>query len=545
MRAVIYARYSTELQREASIEDQVRLCSARIEAEGWSLGTTYSDYAQSGATQLRPGYQQLLADARSGAFDVVIAEALDRLSRDQEHIAALYKQLAFAGVTLVTLSEGEINELHVGLKGTMNALFLKDLRLKVRRGLEGRVRNGRSGGGIAYGYEVTREYDSHGEPVRGGRKINLHEAQIVVRIFKEFAAGRSPRAIAKQLNSEGVTGPFGGTWGPSTIYGNWRRGTGILNNVLYRGQLVWNRQRFIKDPTSGRRLGRQNPTGEWVVQELPDLRIVDDELWTRAKERQEHVRTEIRRLPGVNRPERARRPASLFSSLIVCGECGGGFSKRSEHHFGCSNARNRGTCSNRLTIRRDVLETSVLAGLKCSLMDPDLAREFCAEYHRELNRLSAARQADHDLRRGELNKIDRQIRCVIEAIKDGLRTPGMTDELQRLEARKYELSKMLHGHPTVAPRLHPALSDLYRQKIARLGAELSRDALRDEATSLIRSLIKQIRLVRENDRLEIELVGEMPAILAFANDSPRSTMPTGMQITMVAGEGLEPPTLGL
>ena len=102
MRSVIYARYSSELQRAASIEDQVRLCKARIESEGWSLVTTYSDYAVSGATQLRPGYQQLLADARSGAFDMVVAEALDRLSRDQEHVAALYKQLTFASVKIVT-----------------------------------------------------------------------------------------------------------------------------------------------------------------------------------------------------------------------------------------------------------------------------------------------------------------------------------------------------------------------------------------------------------------------------------------------------------
>src|SRR3546814_14246640 len=81
----------------------------------------------SGASALRPGYQKLLEDARGGAFDVVVAEALDRLSRDQEDVAALYKRLNFAGVTIVTLAEGEISELHVGLKGTMNALFLKDL----------------------------------------------------------------------------------------------------------------------------------------------------------------------------------------------------------------------------------------------------------------------------------------------------------------------------------------------------------------------------------------------------------------------------------
>ena len=142
MRAVIYARFSSENQREASIEDQIRLARAHIEGRGWTFLHAYNDRAISGASALRPGYQRLLADARAGQFDVVVAEALDRLSRDQEDVAALYKRLSFAGIRIVTLAEGEISELHVGLKGTMNALFLKDLAQKTHRGLRGRVEAG-------------------------------------------------------------------------------------------------------------------------------------------------------------------------------------------------------------------------------------------------------------------------------------------------------------------------------------------------------------------------------------------------------------------
>jgi DNA invertase Pin-like site-specific DNA recombinase len=138
MNAVIYARYSSKLQRDASIEDQIRLCRERIEREGWQYRHAYTDRAVSGASTLRPAYQRLLEDARAGKFDIVVAESLDRLSRDQEDVAGLYKRLRFAGVRLFTLAEGEITELHVGLKGTMNALFLKDLADKTRRGLSGR-----------------------------------------------------------------------------------------------------------------------------------------------------------------------------------------------------------------------------------------------------------------------------------------------------------------------------------------------------------------------------------------------------------------------
>jgi DNA invertase Pin-like site-specific DNA recombinase len=149
MRAVIYARYSSDQQRTTSIDDQIRLCKEKIAREGWTLVQVYRDAAMSGATALRPGYQAMLEGAREAAFDIAIAEALDRLSRDQEDIAALFKRLQFAGIRLTTLGEGEIGVLHIGLKGTMNALFLKDLADKTRRGLRGRVEAGKSGGGNA------------------------------------------------------------------------------------------------------------------------------------------------------------------------------------------------------------------------------------------------------------------------------------------------------------------------------------------------------------------------------------------------------------
>ncbi len=155
---------------------------------------------------LRPGLQALIEAAQAGQFEVVLAEALDRLSRDQADVAALYKRLSFAGVAIVTLAEGEISELHVGLKGTMNQLFLKDLAAKTRRGLRGRVEQGLSGGGNAYGYRVVRRLGADGTPVTGEREIDEAEAAVIRRVFRDFADGISPRAIAQRLNAEGVPG---------------------------------------------------------------------------------------------------------------------------------------------------------------------------------------------------------------------------------------------------------------------------------------------------------------------------------------------------
>ncbi|WP_316206495.1 MULTISPECIES: recombinase family protein, partial [unclassified Bradyrhizobium] len=269
-RVALYARYSSDNQSESSIEDQLRLCREHAKRERWKITSTYHDAAISGASMiLRPGIQLLLQDAQRGLFDVVLGEALDRISRDQADVATLFKHLRFAGVSIVTLAEGEISELHVGLKGTMNALFLKDLALKTHRGLRGRVEKGKAGGGLCYGYNVMKGLDANGEPIRGDREIIVEEARIVRRIFRAFAAGKSPKAIAVELNKDGIPGPLGRAWGDTSIRGHVSRGTGILNNELYAGVLVWNRQRFVKDPATGKRVSRPNPESQWIRIEVP------------------------------------------------------------------------------------------------------------------------------------------------------------------------------------------------------------------------------------------------------------------------------------
>lgn len=113
LRAAISACHSSDTQRAAALEDQIRLCKGRLAREGWDLAQGYHDAAFSGASDLRPGYRALLEGAREAAFDVVVAEALDRLSRDQADIATLHKRLRFASIRLATLAEGEISESQV------------------------------------------------------------------------------------------------------------------------------------------------------------------------------------------------------------------------------------------------------------------------------------------------------------------------------------------------------------------------------------------------------------------------------------------------
>jgi site-specific DNA recombinase len=469
MRAAIYARYSSDHQREASIEDQVRECRAFIERQGWTYLHAYNDRAISGASSLRPGYQRLLADARDGQFDVVVAEALDRLSRDQEDVAALYKRLSFAGVRIVTLAEGaDVNELHVGLKGTMNALFLKDLAQKTRRGLEGRVREGRSAGGLCYGYTVVRETDHRGEPVRGGRRIDEAEAAVVRRIFEQFAAGMSANAIAKRLNAEGIPGSRGLLWRDTAIRGHRQRGTGILNNELYIGRLVWNRLRYVKDPETGKRRSMRNGADDLVVEAVPDLRIVDDDLWHRVKRRQD----EIEGTPAVQKIKASgfwlrRRAAHLLTGLVHCGVCGG-YATVGRDYLARSAARKLGTCDHRKAIRRPDLEQLILDALKHRLMQPEAVRTFTAELHAEINRSHRDAEVERARLQREHERVKAKLEGLYDAIAEGLRTEGLLQRIKGMEAEKERLAAAL-DRPAPSPiRLHPNLAEIYRAKVAEL-----------------------------------------------------------------------------
>src|SRR5687768_2455105 len=317
MKVAIYSRYSSDNQRDASIADQLRICREFAARQGWTVVREFTDHAISGATLLRSGFQALVRDALNRRFDVVLAESLDRFSRDQEDTAGLFKRLTFASVNIVTLAEGDITHLHIGFKGTMNALFLKDLAEKTHRGLRGRVEGGKSAGGLGYGYRVVKSL-SGGTVTTGEREIEAAEAAVVERIFREFVAGAAPKTIARRLNHDRIDGPFGGTWSPSTIHGNSRRGTGILNNELYVGRLIWNRLRYVKNPDTGKRISRLRSEERRVGKEIPSLRIVSDELWNAVKDRQSATRRTITRAGKDRKSTRLNSSHGYISYAVFC-----------------------------------------------------------------------------------------------------------------------------------------------------------------------------------------------------------------------------------
>jgi DNA invertase Pin-like site-specific DNA recombinase len=490
-RVAIYARYSSDRQSENSIEDQLRICRAHAHQKGWSIVAEFQDAAISGATQLRPGFQALQAAMRTGSADLVLAEALDRFSRDQEHVAAFYKLARFTGARLVTIGEGQVDELHVGLKGTMNALYLKDLAAKTFRGMEGRLRAGRHIGAPAFGYRrVIGVLRPDGEPVRGLREIVPEKAALVRRIFDEYAAGSSVTAIVRRLNAEGVPGPTGKSWNQVTIRGRSGAGDGMLRNRNYIGEIVWNRRQRVVDPETGTASKRHNAVEQHVLAEVPDARIIDQLLWEKVQARL--TAESAPRDPGSSRPRfwERRHPRHLLSGKIFCGVCNGPFAANRGRYYSCNGVR-RGICTNRKTVERKALETRVLGILANQMMDPELAEAFAEEFTREWNRLAAEGSATEGRVRRELDGVTRKIDGLVDAIANGMRGSSLQAKLSALETDRDRLEQSLAAVKPTKVRLLPNLGALYRRQVGNLRDALAKGEA-DEAIEAARVLIERV-----------------------------------------------------
>ena len=551
LRVLIYARYSSDRSRDESLEDQIRVCRAFVERQGWTVVEVLQDAAISGASSFRPAYQTLLEQARERRFDIVVSEALDRLSRDQSDVAGLYKRLTFAGIAIHTVSEGLITELHVGLKGTMNALFLKDLADKTHRGLRGRVEAGKSGGGLSYGYELVRQVNELGERVRGERRIHDEQHPVVTRILTMFAAGSSPIAIAKALNAEKIPGPGGRAWRDTTIRGHRERGTGILRNELYVGRMVWNRMRYMKDPESGRRVSRMNPVEQWVTKEVPQLRLVRDDVWVAVQNRLTTIEASTKAQQGTRAPYRTHRRAQhILTGRVFCGVCEGTMVNSGQDYLKCTVASKQGLCSNSKGLRRQRIEAVVVEALRTRLMQPEACAEFSAAFADECARAEREALVSDASQQRELEKVRHKLDELVEAIASGLRSTTVQAKLAQLEAREVDLRSAAERPSRRHIRLPDDLAAAYRQELEHL-SDATQNADGTETRELIRSLIERVNVTPTADGKgsEIELVGELAGMIDFAitrrasSRSRSSGVPVGVcrsSVQVVAGTGFEP-----
>jgi site-specific DNA recombinase len=524
MRVAVYARFSSDLQDVRSIADQIGVARDHAVRQGWQVVAEFSDAAISGSSlHNRPGLLDLLVGAQQHQFDAVLTESIDRLSRDLEDIAGLHKRLAYWGVKIVTLADGEVGKLHVGLKGIIASIYLDDLAQKTRRGQVGRVKAGRIPGGRCYGYDVVREGED-----RGRRTINEAEAEIVRPMFREYVSGDSPIVIATRLNAERVPSPRGGQWNASTINGSRLRLNGIINNRLYAGRLVYNRQRFIKDPATGKRQARRNPPDQWLEQEIPELVILPMELFEAAQARR--ARLGGPRSGGAELG-RKRRPKHLLSGLLKCASCGASMIIVGGDRVGCSAHQNKGTCDNRRSTRLAEVEARVVAALKSYLLAPDLVAEAVEAYRIERSRLAKERAKQRRNAERDLAAIDRKIAGVITMGEKGGDPRALALRLNELEAERRALLAQMPGRENDAIALHPNAAERYRQKVADVHAALTKgDGASREAITLVRELIERITVepTPPDQPPKLELLGNLAALMREPSQNTDS-------VPMVAG----------
>ena len=534
--AVIYARFSSDLQRDRSIEDQVELCRDFARRNGWQVTRVYEDRARSGASIFgRDGVLSLMEAARAGEFDVVIVEALDRLSRDQEDLAGIFKRLTFAGVEIRAVHDGKADQVQIGIRGLVGALYLQDLSHKVRRGMAGVTRDGRHAGGRAYGYRPIP-----GKP--GELVIVEEEAAVVRRIFAAYVAGERPRGIVAALNADGIPPPRGRYWTASALNGNKARGHGILVNPIYSGTIVWNRVRMVKDPETGKRVSRTNPTGEWQRSSAPHLAIVDPEVF-------EEAQTLIADRAFLA-PAKQRRPKHLLSGLLKCGVCGSGMVIKDRSagrvRLQCSAAKEGSACKNTRAVYLNTIEPVVVGGLKERLRDKQAIAAYVTAYNEERRALAAdavrnRASAERRLAKAKAN-LDRALGQTISGL---ISEEEARERLPPLRAAKAaaETELATTDEPPKIIELHPTAIVDYLATIDKL-----EEALREKegepapsASKPVRDLVEKVLLHPEaNGGWRVEVHGQLTRLIGG-----RAFPHMDLGLAMVAEEGFEPPTHGL
>ena len=456
MKAAHYARYSTDKQRDASIDDQFRECDRVSRAAGFEVVARFEDKGVSGGTADRPGYQALLSAARRKEFNVIVAEDISRLRRNRAEFGPRSAEFEDLGVHCVTAVGDDTRRdgwgLVIQIKQAVAEHARREASYRTRRGLEGKAIKGETAGGRAYGYIPASQSPTHQVEVIEA------EAAVVRRIFELYAEGRSPRAIAEHLNSENIPSPGAawkridvgihakrrGKWVASAINGDPKRGYGILNNERYIGQLNWGRLQWKRGAAnSKKRTAIVADAALLVNREVSRLRIVTNELWQRVKARQS---SQSIGTSGV-RASRAGKPAtSLLSGLLLCEQCGTRFIASDQHSYQCATRTYGGlsACSNQVRVKRERAEAAIIDYISNKLLSPEA--------------IAAAKNVYQQVRREELRKS-------VETAK----------EPEKLRAEETKIREMQKAG-TLSPDIAQAALDALGQKRRRIATALNAPA---------------------------------------------------------------------
>lgn len=465
MRAIIYARYSTEHQTESTILDQLRRCRDYAKNHGLKIAAEYTDEGISGAAiGNRPGVQKALAELERG--DLLLVVDTTRLSRSQD-LAPLLTRLRHRGIRVVGVLDGFDSDsrtarMQAGLSGIMSEEFRAQIASRTHSALDMRARQGKATGGKCYGYSKAGE-------------IIEAEAAVVREVFERAARGEAMKAIASDLNRRGVPSP-GSTWERKA-----RRSDGMwlvsgihsmLGNDRYIGRVVWNRSIWRRDPDTGKRQRVERPESEWIVSEGPA--IVELETWEKVR-----ALAQPRKFHGGTK---GRGPKYILSGILVCGECGGKLvatgANGSWYYCGTRHQGGDAACSMAIGARRDVAEEKLLEPISKQLLSSEaveLAVEMIRQWRRD-ERTEATRPA-------ELEELDHRIARLEAQVSQGIldREDIAPSVAALLERRRSLLSKSWRKASSRSNVDQVAAEEAYRKAVANMREALQGPAARARA----------------------------------------------------------------
>ncbi len=428
-KAVFYGRFSSNNQREESIDAQLRATEDFANKNGYEIVAHYADKAKSGTnSSKRVEFLKMIKDAEKGLFEVVIVHKLDRFSRDKYDSALYKRKLKQCGVKLISVTEQlddspESVILESVIEG-MAEYYSKNLARETLKGLmENSYKCLHNGGKPPLGYDVNEEKKY---------VINEKEAESVRLIFDMYISGYTQSQMVDELNARGYKTKLGSVFRSNSIHS-------VLTNEKYTGVYIYNRS-SKKDAFGKRNSHAYKDESEIVKIEGGMPQIISKEIFLQAQE----VLKSRKRAPGTNKA----KENYLLAGLIRCGCCGRHYNGNRRNaknkpiyvSYRCSyrRATSSKVCDNK-EIRKEYIEEYVLSELERKIFNDKAIQALVDGINKNLQERNKVDDEKKEVIAKELKQIDTQIGNIVTAIASGFMQEEFKVKMDELKERKSEL----------------------------------------------------------------------------------------------------------
>ena len=427
-RAVVYARFSSDNQRDESIDAQLRAINEYADKNNIKIVNQFIDRAKSATSDKRPEFQNMIkfCEADTTGISMVIVHKLDRFSRDK-YDSAMYKQkLKVKGIRVVSVLENLDNSpesliLESVIEG-MAQYYSANLAREVAKGQrENGLRAMHNGGDAPLGYDVTNDKRY---------AINKEEAQAVKIIFDMYVNGYSYSNIIDKLNDLGYKTKRGNKFGKNSLHG-------ILSNEKYTGVYVFNKTQ--RKGINGKRNGHKQKSEDEIIKVEGGMpQIIGKDIFIQAQE----MMQKRKKAPGSHKAI----TLYLLTGIIKCGECGHAMqgNKRKDKYgndyisYRCGCRKQKRDCKNK-EIKREYLEEFVLTELEEHVLNDNAIPALSKELNERLKTKSNDNHEMLNNLRNKLDKVNKEIENILTAIMSGIMNSMLKDKLDELEQVKLNL----------------------------------------------------------------------------------------------------------